>query len=213
MKRFLKGLAIVVVVAGILVFAFDEQIKQFVYDGLTDDMFVAADTDEFDPGPLLGSHFPGVNASYRGRELKLINEFYGENGTVFIATRSADWCPYCMRQMVQLQEYKQRFDAAGIGMVAMTYDDPALQQAFIDKWTIEYPILHDIDALSFITLGILNEKYQKGDSAYGIPHPGMIVVDSGGIVVGKQFLEDYSVRVDSGASLEFAKKALGLTGG
>ena len=69
-------------------------------------MFVASDNDDFDPGPATGSFFPGLQASYQGRRITLINEFAGRNGTVFIASRSVDWCPYCMRQMIQLQEHK-----------------------------------------------------------------------------------------------------------
>jgi peroxiredoxin len=85
-----------------------------------------------------------------------------------------------------------------------------LQQAFIDKFDITIPMLSDEDALSFKTLGILNEDYAPGDSQYGIPHPGMIVIDINGRVVGKQFLEAYSSRVDSAAALAFAKASLGI---
>ena len=95
-------------------------------------------------------------------------------------------------------------------MVAITYDDPALQQAFIDKFAITIPVLSDVDALSFKTLGILNEDYMPGDFQYGIPHPGMIVIDPAGKVVGKLFLEAYSSRVDAAAALAFARTALGL---
>lgn len=200
----------VLLVLGSLVYINRESAKQVAYDLLTADMFVTGDSDDFDPGPVVGSMFPGVRATYQGRPLKLINEFYGANGTVFVATRSAQWCPYCMKQMIQLQEHKAEFDAAGIGIVAMTYDDPALQQAFVDKWGIEYPILHDIDTLSFRTLGILNEEQRPGERGYGIPHPGMIVIDTSGVVVGKLFLEAYSVRVDARSSLEFARDKLGL---
>jgi peroxiredoxin len=140
----------------------------------------------------------------------LIEDFAGDNGTVFIASRSLDWCPYCMRQMIQLQEHAGAFAAAGIGMVAMTYDDPQLQQVFIDKFGITIPVLSDIDSLSFRTLGILNEKYQRGEMQYGIPHPGMIVISPDGKVVGKLFVEAYSSRVDSAAALAFAKTALGI---
>ena len=115
-----------------------------------------------------------------------------------------------MKQMIQLQEHKAGFDNAGIGMVAITYDDPALQQVFVDKFGIQYPILHDVNTMTFKTLGILNEEYAQGDSAYGIPHPGMIVIDRNGIVVGKQFLEAYSVRVDSAAALAYAMEVLGV---
>jgi len=140
----------------------------------------------------------------------LLEPLAGTNGTVFIASRSLDWCPYCMRQLIQLQAHRAAFEAAGIGMVAMTYDPPALQQAFIERFGITLPVLSDIDALSFKTLGILNEDYREGDDRYGIPHPGMIIVDTQGIVRGKLFIEAYSSRVDSAAALGFAKQVLGI---
>jgi len=210
MKRTLKILFSLLLLALALAYVFREPLKELAFSVLTHDMFVARDNDDFDPGPATGSFFPGLQASYQGRRITLINEFAGRNGTVFIASRSIDWCPYCMRQMIQLQEHKAGFDAAGIGMVAITYDAPALQQAFIDKFAITIPVLSDVDALSFKTLGILNEDYMRGDFQYGIPHPGMIVIDPTGKVVGKLFLEAYSSRVDAAAALAFARTALGL---
>jgi len=210
MKRFLVTTAAMLLGAAVLVFLFRAPLKDMAIDKLTANMFVPEDTDSFDPGPALGSHFPGLRAVYQGREITRLEDFSGEHGTIFIASRSLDWCPYCMRQMIQLQQHKAAFDAAGIGMVAITYDAPSLQQAFVDKFAISIPILSDQKALSFKTLGILNEKYQPGDTQYGIPHPGMIIIDTQGKVVGKLFLEAYSSRVDSAAALAFAEAALGL---
>ena len=208
MKRALLITFCALLTAAALLYLFREPVKQALYDRITADMFVAADSDAFDPGPALGSRFPGLRASYRGREVTLLDEFAGSNGTVFVASRSLDWCPYCMRQMIQLQDNAAAFAAAGIGLVAITYDTPRLQQAFIDKFGITIPVLSDIDALSFKTLGILNEDYQRGDSRYGIPHPGMIVINPEGEVVGKLFLEAYSSRVDSASALAFAQEVL-----
>jgi peroxiredoxin len=210
MRNALKIVALLALVALAMGYLFREPLKEMAFAQLTKNMFVASDTDSFDPGPALNSQFPGLQATYSGRAITLLNEFSGPNGTAFVASRSVDWCPYCMRQMIQLQEYEPEFDAAGIGLVAITYDDPALQQAFIDKFGITIPILSDVDALSFKTLGILNENYQPEDAQYGIPHPGMIVVDSSGKVVGKLFLEAYSSRVDSAAALAFAKSVLDI---
>jgi len=213
MQRFLITAAAMLLGAAALVFLFRAPLKDVAIDQLTANMFVAEDRDSFDPGPALGSHFPGLRALYQGRDITRLDEFSGEHGTIFIASRSLDWCPYCMRQMIHLQQHKAGFDAAGIGMVGMTYDDPALQRAFIDKFAISIPILSDNKALSFKTLGILNEKYQPGDMQYGIPHPGMIIIDTRGKVVGKLFLEAYSTRVDSAAALAFARASLGLEQG
>ena len=210
MKMLLTRILGALVVLLLIAYPFRESIREALYDAITQDMFVDRDNDAFDPGPVIGSDFPGVRATWRGREIKLLGEFAGPNGMVFLATRSADWCPYCMKQMIQLQEYKAQFDAAGIGIVAITYDAPDLQQAFVDKWGIEYPLLHDMETLSFRTLGILNEKYQPGDNAYGIPHPGMIVIDPQGRVAGKLFVEDYSLRVSAAASLVYAREVLAV---
>jgi peroxiredoxin len=195
---------------GILAYLLRDPLKQAAYDRLTADMFVPADEDDFDPGPAIGSDFPGVRAIHEGREITLLGEFAGPNGTVLVASRSLDWCPYCMRQMIQLQAHKAAFDAAGIGLVGITYDPPEEQQAFIDRFGITIPVLSDREALSFKTLGILNEQYRPGDVQFGIPYPGMIVIDGDGKVAGKLFLEGYSTRVDSRAALDFARAALGI---
>ena len=210
MKKSLLLLLSALLVAAAAVYLWREPLKEAAYARLTEGMFVAQDSDDFDPGPALGSRFPGLRARYQDRELTLIEEFAGVNGTVFVASRSLDWCPYCMRQMIQLQAYSAQFAAAGIGLVAITYDSPQLQQAFIDKFGITIPVLSDINGLSFRTLGILNDQYQPGDRQFGIPYPGMIVIDPDGVVVGKLFIEAYSSRVDSAAALAFAKTALGL---
>ncbi len=77
MKKFLPALALLLAVAVALGYLFREPLKEFAYARLTEDMFVAADTDEFDPGPALGSRFPGLRATYQGREITLIEEFAG----------------------------------------------------------------------------------------------------------------------------------------
>jgi peroxiredoxin len=113
-----------------------------------------------------------------------------------------------MKQFVQLQENLQSFKDAGITVVAMTYDAPELQQVFIDSQGITYPLLSDIDASSVKSLDILNTEYQPGDNAYGIPYPGVFVVNPNMEIVGKIFIEAYSTRVDAAGVLSFAIELL-----
>lgn len=110
---------------------------------------------------------------------------------------------------MQLQSASQQFADAGIGLVVITYDTPELQQAFIDKFGITFPLLSDVDATSVKNLGLLNTEFQPGDSNYGIPYPGVIVLDRDQKVVGKVFLEDYAVRVEAAAVLDYASQVLG----
>jgi peroxiredoxin len=109
---------------------------------------------------------------------------------------------------VQLQGHLAQFDAAGLGVAVLTYDTPGLQQRFIDRFSITYPMLSDIDATSVVSLGVLNTDYQPGDPNYGIPYPGVFVVDPAGRIVGKIFLEGYKTRVDADGDLKYALSVL-----
>ncbi len=56
-----------------------------------DNMFIAEDTDGYDPGLAIGEQFPPIRALYQGEEISSIDGFMGENGAIFIANRSANW--------------------------------------------------------------------------------------------------------------------------
>lgn len=113
-----------------------------------------------------------------------------------------------MKQLVQLQAQKAAFDAAGISIVAITYDKPELQRQFVDSFAIEYPLLSDLDAQSMKALGVLHADYEPGDSAYGIPYPGIFYVNAQQKIVAKDFLEGYQTRIDAAAVLAKAQQVL-----
>ena len=208
MKKSLIILAIIIIGAGI--FAANSKFVQryyYVYFK-TDTMFVDADDDSFDKGPEVGTSMPAIRGILNGTEVTEIASLAGSNGTIFVVNRSLEWCPFCMRQSIELQNMKSEFDAKGISIVMMTYDEPEIQQAFINRHSIEYPILSDVNAESFANLEVLREEYGPDDMNYGLPYPGMFVVDTDGIIKGKLFIEAYSYRVDTNAVLDFATEHL-----
>lgn len=97
------------------------------------------------------------------------------------------------------------FERAGFSIIALTYDSPALQAAFIEANGIEFPMLSDVAAQSVQALGILNLGYVPGDDHYGIPYPGIFILDESMTVQGKLFLESYAHRVDASEVLALAK--------
>ena len=82
----LAGILLLVVGGGYL---FREQLWETVAAALTEDMFIAADSDAFDPGLPVGSEFPPVRVRYRGETLTDAGRFVHDKGMVFIANRSA----------------------------------------------------------------------------------------------------------------------------
>ena len=110
---------------------------------------------------------------------------------------------------MELEQHVDAFAEAGIGIIAITYDAPELQQDFIEAEGITYAFLSDIDAATMIALDILNENNEPGDRApYGIPHPGVFVLNPRQEVVGKIFVESYRVRVDGEGVLGYALEVL-----
>jgi hypothetical protein len=91
LKRILLGFGIVVAVAAVAIYVFREPLMEVVATQLTRDMFVAGDSDGFDPGLPIGTEFPAIHATYAGNEVRDIDAFAGSRGTVFIANRSVVW--------------------------------------------------------------------------------------------------------------------------
>src|SRR6202023_409917 len=70
----------------------------------------------------------------------------GSKGTVLLFYRSADWCPYCKGQLVQLQSAKARFEKQGIKLAGISYDNVEILKYFSDRLKIEFPMLADPDS-------------------------------------------------------------------
>jgi len=90
----------------------------------------------------------------------------------------------------------------------VTYDAPDLQQAFVEAGGITYPFISDVETATMTALGILNEQYEPGEPAYGIPHPGVFVVNTENEIVGKIFVESFRERVDGEGTLRYALEVL-----
>ena len=57
--------------------------------------------------------------------------------------------------------------------------------AFHADRELGYPLLSDEDAKHVIGFNVLNEEYEPGHSAHGIPHPGIFYISAEGAVVAK----------------------------
>ncbi len=97
---------------------------------------------------------------------------------------------------MKLNEIKDQFEQLGVGIVGMTYDTPAIIQAFDEKWDIDYPVLRDVDRQHVEAWDIRNEEYGEGTFAYGIPHPGVVLLSPEGRILAKWAEQGYRTRAD-----------------
>lgn len=95
---------------------------------------------------------------------------------------------------MRLTKWRQRYEALGVAVVAITYDDVDMLADFAAERNIGYPLLSDAGGKNVTALGILNTRYAEGHPAYGIGHPGVFYVDAAGVVRMKRALEDYRER-------------------
>ena len=95
---------------------------------------------------------------------------------------------------MELSAISSKFTSLGINVATITYDRHEDALKFHRQYDLQFPILRDVDAKHVIAFGILNENYEPGHRAYGIPHPGIFLVDSSGAVYAKFAEQDYRDR-------------------
>ena len=88
-----------------------------------------------------------------------------------------------------------KFEAHGIKLYALSYDDQETLREFSQAQDIPYPLLSDVDSEVIQRYGILNTEISKDDAfLYGIPFPGVYIADENGVVVAKFFHDTYKKR-------------------
>lgn len=86
-------------------------------------------------------------------------------------------------------------------MVAISYDSVPILRNFSERQHITFPLLSDADSKIIREFGILNEETPKGTPFYGIPYPGIYIVDATGKITGKYFEANFRERDDAGLIL------------
>lgn len=81
-----------------------------------------------------------------------------------------------------------------MNVVVITYDSNEDSLKFSDQYKIKYPILQDVEAKYVKMLGILNENYQPSHRTYGIPHPGIFLIDPSATIRARFAESDYKER-------------------
>ena len=94
-------------------------------------------------------------------------------------------------------------EEAGIQVVGLSYDEPAVLKRFSDKAKIGFPMLSDPESKTIEAYHIRNEA-AKG-KASGVPNPGTFILDQNGVIRAKLFLDGYRDRHTTDALIVAAK--------
>lgn len=96
--------------------------------------------------------------------------------------------------------------AAGIEVVAVSYDPVATLKRFATRRDITFPLLADPESRVIECYGIRNRE-AAGSRIDGVPYPGTYLIDSAGVIRQKLFHAGYKER-HTAADILAAVKAL-----
>ena len=110
---------------------------------------------------------------------------------------------------MQLIDQSDRYRSLGLNVVGISYDDPSENKEFTVDNDLNFQMVSDQGTQTFSNLGVLNEGPDKDHFAYGIPHPGILLVDSNGVIQVKRAKEKYQERPDWNELFEAVSAAIG----
>jgi peroxiredoxin len=148
-----------------------------------------------DLGPPVATKAPDIGARLdQNGEPRAFSDLMGKNGLVLMFFRSADWCPYCQAQLIDVNGGVAEIEKRGYHVAALSYDSPEILQAFTVKRHIAYTFLSDPKSEVIDLYKLRDPHYPPGSKAYGVPRPIIFILDTNGVIKAKLYEESYKVR-------------------
>lgn len=157
---------------------------------------------EIDFGPAIGESIDFGSLSDQTGAARDLASLTGENGLVLMFVRSADWCPFCQAQMIEINGSLAEIEARGYALATISYDNPDILARFTAREGIGYAMLYDEGSQIIDKYGLRETNYEEGHRAYGVPKPIVFILSPSGQIEGKLFEENFRVRPPATAVIE-----------
>lgn len=147
------------------------------------------------PGLKVGEKAPDFTLRNVAGEEVALRELLKKGNVALVFVRSADWCPFCRKQLQDLEKNLADIEATGVQLIALSYDKPATNATASAKLGLTFPLLSDPGSRVIDAYGIRNEE-AKG-RAEGIPHPTVFILDQKGTIRVKLMRDGYRERPEA----------------
>ena len=144
--------------------------------------------------PGVGMKVPAFHAVTDTGKRVALADLAGRNGLVLAFVRSAKWCPFCQRQMIDFQTAQAGIEQRGYKLATVSYDDPQVLADFRIKHAIAYTMLSDHGSKMIDAFALRDPQYPPENMAYGVPHPTIYVIGRDGRVQARLTKDGYQVR-------------------
>jgi peroxiredoxin len=132
-----------------------------------------------------GAKAPEIALSDQTGKPQSLATLAGPDGLLLLFFRSADWCPFCKGQLVDLERAQKLFAAKGIHVAGVSYDSPQILAEFSQRKSITYPLLSDASSRLIDAFGIRNVSATGAEA--GIPVPGYYLISKQGVIEKRFF--------------------------
>lgn len=145
-------------------------------------------------GPPVGAATPPLHAvDLKGAPVRL-RDLSGKQGLVLVFFRSAKWCPYCQKQLMDLKDAPGPLAERGYRLAAVSYDPIEVLSQFTARWNIPYPLLSDPGSATIDAWKLRDTRYKPDSFAWGVPYASIYVISPKGVLRAKLAEEDYKTR-------------------
>ena len=134
-----------------------------------------------------------------------------QHGPVVLLFYRGEWCPYCNKQLAQLQDSLFLFAAKQVSVIAVSPELPSSIAKTVEKNKLQIPVLHDKDLrimndydVAFTVDPAVVNKYKSfgidlakanGSNSSTLPVPAVYIIGQNGIIQYVYFNENYKQRV------------------
>ena len=164
-------------------------------------LLAASTPPSFDVGPQVGATVPTLQARTTAGAATSVRDLSGKQGLVLVFFRSAKWCPYCQKQLIELRAAQGPLEQRGYRLAAVSYDPTDVLIRFAAQRQIAYPLLSDAGSKTIDAFKLRDVRYKPDSFAWGVPYASIFVLSPGGVVRTKLAEEDYKTRPTNEAVL------------
>ena len=146
----------------------------------------AAETGDNGPGLAVGEKAPAFELIDQSGQRRSLANILKSGNVALVFYRSADWCPFCRKHLVQLRNDIEKLNAAGVQVVGISYDSLDILKKISESMEIPFLLLSDEGSKTINEYGLHYED--------GMPYPGTVLINQTGVIRAKLFERGYRTR-------------------
>ena len=158
----------------------------------------SAEMGDYSPGLAVGEKAPAFELIDQSGQIRSLANILKSGNVALVFYRSADWCPFCRKHLVQLRNDIEKLNAAGVQVVGISNDSPDILKKINESLEIPFLLLSDEGSKTIHEYGLHNRG--------GLPHPGTVLVDQSGMIRAKLFERGFRTRHTNDALVAAAEK-------